>query len=523
MKSTGYNKRLFTLISILASIFVYTGAVAIYFYANGWRLDPQGEIFIKTGVLTVQSDPSLANIYIEGKQEGRTPKSVSLPVGTYNISAYRSGYVQWEKNIEIKEEKSTPVHPWLIKEKILESNMFSLSQKTYVNSWINESQNYIYFLTKQPLTTGLLYRYELYRFDINTTFWDLGSNPKIVLTLDLPQESEIGLDLSPNGILAVLQITDATSTKSYLLDSTQSSNLASMDELNISALSSYKMSWSLNNQYLMFDSNTDLISYDISRQTRYLLIKKEEDKSYIWSTDEQGYFYKVDENTENQNEDVYAYLLIQQQMDGSNSKVLVDDLYFQKDKGYIDQYKDDSKEGKYAPFTNSPQSTKSVGKLQSIRIHQGAKGIYLRTETSAYWYSMDNQKYYLISPYPSQFVQFSPDNYKLIFKDTQGYNVFTFNKQDGDHTVELGSKNIKGLDTDSTNVNWISNSSYIWYEKDNVLYIADKDGDNQVEILKELDTLKYFVITISSDKVYTFYSENKDTSDDIYIDSYLFR
>ena len=523
MKSTGYNKRLFTFISILASIFVYTGAVAIYFYANGWRLDPQGEIFIKTGVLTVQSDPSLANIYIEGKQEGRTPKSVSLPVGTYNISAYRSGYIQWEKSIEIKEEKSTPVHPWLIKEEILKSNIFSLSEKIYVNSWIDETQNYIYFLTKQPLTTSLLYRYELYRFDINTTFWDLGSNPKIVLTLDLAKESKVGLELSPNGLLAVLHITDTTSTKSYLLDSTQSSNLASMKELNISALSSYKMSWSLNNHYLMFDSNTDLISYDISKQTKYLLIKKEEGKTYIWSTDEQGYFYKVDENTDNKNDDVYSYLLIQQQMDGSNSKVLVDDLYFQKDKGYIEQYRDGSKEGMYAPFTNSPQSTKSVGRLQSVRIHQGAKGIYIRTETSAYWYSMDNQKYYLISPYPSQFVQFSPDNYKLIFKDTQGYNVFTFNKEDGDHTQELGSKNIKGLDSNSTNVNWISNSTYIWYERDNTLYIADKDGDNQVKILKDLDTLKYFVITISSDKVYTFYSQSKDTFDNIYIDSYLFR
>ena len=202
MKSSGYNKRLFTLISILASIFVYTGAVAIYFYANGWRLDPQGEIFIKTGVLTVQSDPSLANVYVEGKQEGRTPKSISLPVGTYNISVYRSGYVQWEKSIEIKEERSTPVQPWLIKEEILKSNIFSLSEKTYVNSWINDSQNYIYFLTKSPLTTSLLYRYELYRFDINTTFWDLSSNPKVVLTLDLAQENTV--DIFNSSILAKL-------------------------------------------------------------------------------------------------------------------------------------------------------------------------------------------------------------------------------------------------------------------------------------------------------------------------------
>ena len=524
MKNTDDKKRLYTLLSLFFSLLIYVGAVALYFYAHGWRIDPIDQMIVKTGVLTVDSDPFLANLYIEGEDEGRTPKSISLPVGKYDISVYRSGYREWKKNIEIKEEKSTPVRAWLIKEDITKTNNYLLQDKEYLNSWIDENKNHLYFLTRYQLSTSEFYRYELYRFDINTAFWDLSSNPKIVLTFDSTTDANISLTLAPNGLLSLLRISNGNITTNYLLDSTQSTNLNSLEELDIRTLANYTMTWSRDSRYLMFESKNDLLSYDVERKTRYLLIKKDENKEYIWSTDEQGFFYEIQEGTENLNTDVYSYLLIQHQMDGSNTKVLVDNLYFQKDGSYLNQYKDDTTLLKYAPFTNSPQSTKSVGKLLSMRINQNAKGIYLQTETSSYWYNIDTKKYHLISAYSSELIKFAPDNYKLIFKDTQGYNVFTFLKEDGDHTVEIGAKVIKGVDTSSTQVNWISDSSYIWYVKDNSMYIADKDGDNTLAILTDIDTLKHFVVTISKEKVFTFYTQDTLTGlQNLLIDTYLLK
>ena len=109
MRKNEYNKKLFSLNSVLASIFVYTGAIAIYFYANGWRFGDSNQLFIKTGVLTVESTPFLASLYIDGEPEGRTPKSVSLPVGEHRISLSRDGYTECIKNVENKELKSTPI------------------------------------------------------------------------------------------------------------------------------------------------------------------------------------------------------------------------------------------------------------------------------------------------------------------------------------------------------------------------------------------------------------------------------
>ena len=107
------SKKILTLISVLASIGVYAGAVLVYLYANGWRVDPFNQQVVKTGVLTVESDPFLATLSINGQSRGRTPRSTSLNVGEYDISVKRDGYREWKKKVEIKEEKSTNIYHWL--------------------------------------------------------------------------------------------------------------------------------------------------------------------------------------------------------------------------------------------------------------------------------------------------------------------------------------------------------------------------------------------------------------------------
>ena len=448
---------------------------------------------------------------------GRTPKSTSLPVGNYEISVYRQGYVEWRKKVEIKEEKSTPVYPWLVRDSISREDIYTLQDKEYINSWYNASKTHLYFLTRYIVETEQIYRYELYRFDINTAFWDLSPNPKVVLTYDTTSETQFTLLPSPNGLTSLLNITDPTSSRYYLLDSTTSSTLDILDELDLSTISSFNITWSLDSKYLLFESDTELISLDTKTLNRYLLLQKEEGKQYIWNTDIHGYFYSLSENISEEN--IYSYSLIQQLMDGTSTKTLIEKMYFQRDLEYIEIYRKGTDTKLYLPFTNSIQSTKSVGKVTNIEVNQDSKGIYIQTETSSYWYNIESKKYYLISPYPSQLIQFSLDHYKLIFKDTQGYSVFTFDKEDGDHTTEIGAKTIEGLQGDVQSINWISNSLYIWYVKDNGMYIADKEGENVVKVLDGIDTLKFYIITVSREKIYTFYTLDSG----IYIDTYFLK
>lgn len=525
MEESKLDKRLLSFISLFATVFILAGSALIYLYANGWRLDPLNRSVIRTGVLTVESEPFLADVFVNSEEKGRTPRSMSLPVGIYSINVRKSGYIDWNKDIEIKEEKSTPVLPWLIRSEIAKENVFTLEDEKYIKSWINESYDHIFILTSKTESKSNTYTYKIWRYDVNTTFWDLSPNPEVVFTLETKTPTTLDMLLSPNGQLAVLTVKDEDGTTKYYLDSNQTSTLANLEVLPIGAFSSYTTTWAKNNRYLMFESDEELISFNIERETRYLLFKKNDDRKYIWTTDEQGYFYQLELNREfKDNDSVYAYILTQTEMDGSNPKILVNDLFFQKNVEYIKAYQEDAEEMEYTFFTNSPESTKSVGDIDSIHINQNAQGVYISTDQASYWYSMEEKKYILISPHPSSFVQFANDNLKLIYKQGTEYGVFVFDKEESNHTIEIGAKRIKNVSGDAKDVRWISSSSYITFVEDNSLYIADKDGDNKTVLLNSVDEKVLVGINFAKDRVFTLEVEPSATDKNlntINIDTYI--
>lgn len=492
------KKKLVSMLSIFGTLIVYIGAITIYMYANGWRIDPFNQQVLKTGVLTVESDPFLATLYIEGEEKGRTPKSASLNVGQYNISVTRDGYVQWNKKIEIKEEKSTTVYPWLIKSERSIEEISILDNQEVINTWVNDNQDRVFFLTK--ITNEASTTFNIWLYNLNTTFWDLSLNPKTILSFELATQPEISLLPSPNGNYLLLNIKDGETYSTYLMDISKNISLEETPKLEISQFSGYDISWSLNNKYLMFESDTDLISFNIDKQTKYLLIKKVEGNRYIWSTDEQGYFYTVETAKDLETEKVYAYVLTQEEMDGSNPKVLVKDLFFQKNKEYLERYMEESSVNKYSAFTNSTASTRSVGEVENFVVNQTAQGIYIKTDSASYWYNIRTKRYLLISPYVSNLVEFSKDNAKLLFKDELGYGVFTFSNEEGNPSVEIGGKEISGLDTkEVNNIRWLSNSYNLLVVEKGIVYIIDKEGDNKTQILENTENISYLGVTDSKD------------------------
>jgi hypothetical protein len=287
------SKKMVRIASIFASLLVFVGAVLVYMYANGWRIDLFEQRVLKTGVLTVESDPFLATLTVDGDNIGRTPKSSSLNIGKYDILITRDGYFEWKKRVEIKEEKSTNVYPWLIKNPIEKENIYNIDNRTYIQSWENENKDRILILTSRIIDEVGTLEYELWLYSVNTTFWDLSQNPKVILSFQSIETPTIELLPSPEGTLWVLNYTEGEKTTTYLLDTSVVSTLQNLLVLNISEFNAYKMEWAENSQYLMFESDHHLISFNIQRQTRYLLIKKTPDTEYIWNTDEQGYFYTL--------------------------------------------------------------------------------------------------------------------------------------------------------------------------------------------------------------------------------------
>ncbi len=58
---------------------------------------------IDTGVLAIESSPSGAEVYVEGKLKGSTPLDLyNFPVGSYDVLIKKEGYMDFEKRITIR-------------------------------------------------------------------------------------------------------------------------------------------------------------------------------------------------------------------------------------------------------------------------------------------------------------------------------------------------------------------------------------------------------------------------------------
>lgn len=73
-------------------------------------------------------------------------------------------------------------------------------------------------------------------------------------------------------------------------------------------------------------------------------------------------------------------------------------------------------------------------------------------------------------------------------------------------------------------LNWVSNSLYLWYLNNNSMYIIDVDGDNKIEVLTDMEDIKYISLNTSRDRISSFTVRGIDeNSDEIAIDSLLIR
>ena len=218
--------------SILITLAIYTGAIFIFFYVSGWRIDLMDQSIKKTGVLTVESSPILADIYVDDEYRGRTNKSMTLDIGEYNIKVSKEGYFDWNKKVDIIEEKSTPVFPFLIKSELKEENIYN-SETLVKKYWADGNNNNLVFLTETETEFNLFY------YSLNSTFLPRNSLPTNILTIPKINEdyliTDINLKLSPSGDLAILKISkeDPDDIERFIIPTKSEIPYISLDEYSI--------------------------------------------------------------------------------------------------------------------------------------------------------------------------------------------------------------------------------------------------------------------------------------------------
>lgn len=96
------KQRILILLSTFLVIGVF-GYLAILL-ARGYRFDIKTLKFNPNGIIVIKSDPTGAQIFIDGNLKGATDSNISLAPGTYDVNIKKDGYIPWYKRLQVEKE-----------------------------------------------------------------------------------------------------------------------------------------------------------------------------------------------------------------------------------------------------------------------------------------------------------------------------------------------------------------------------------------------------------------------------------
>lgn len=103
---------------ILATTFLIVGTVGVVvtLFARGYRLSLQDDTISlsPSGLLVANSDPTGAQVFINGELKTATDNTISIPPGTYDISIKKEGFLEWKKRLTIEKETVSQIDAYLV-------------------------------------------------------------------------------------------------------------------------------------------------------------------------------------------------------------------------------------------------------------------------------------------------------------------------------------------------------------------------------------------------------------------------
>jgi len=95
---------------LLAVTFILGGTLVAILYLRGFKIDTKKKAITRTGLLVVESIPSGAQVFLDGRLTSATNTTIGyLTPKKYQLKLTKEGYISWEKEIEIRADLTTEV------------------------------------------------------------------------------------------------------------------------------------------------------------------------------------------------------------------------------------------------------------------------------------------------------------------------------------------------------------------------------------------------------------------------------
>jgi hypothetical protein len=406
--------------------------------ASGFRISYADNklSFQRTGMIILASHPFGADIFLNGKSEGKktgyfffpTKMSSILP-GDYTISLKKDGYKTWEDVVSVVPNLVTRInYALLFKENLdLKELSFPSDVKIIPNAEKNNLNNdMILSKTENGLTT--LYIYDANK-DTSKKIWP----PEEQLTESLTNNSEItGVKLNKGNDRVIIYLKNGETTSYGLIDfSTEVSTLIFLESKFEKAFS--KLVWSTTDpSQLLALSDAGLYIINLKDNSISDLIAS----SVVDFSVEKNkqIYYIVDKSA--------SFSLFQMNLDGNNKKLISEKIA--KSKTYKISYSSKANALAILPYDD--------------------KGLYIYNGISE---QMSPTK---LSEDSLDF-EWSNDSEKIYYSDGKIIKNYNFEKQKSSQ-VDMG-ENILSID-------WYYDNFHYLVQTENGLFVIDYDGSNKV-------------------------------------------
>lgn len=108
-----YRRRFGKFPSLWPLIFIALGTIAVILYGRGYRPDLKENTIKSTGLISTTSDPTGAQVFVDGKLTTATNNSFNLDPGWYTVKISQEGYISWEKRLRVQGEIVTRADAFL--------------------------------------------------------------------------------------------------------------------------------------------------------------------------------------------------------------------------------------------------------------------------------------------------------------------------------------------------------------------------------------------------------------------------
>jgi hypothetical protein len=213
--------------------------------------------------------------------------------------------------------------------------------------------------------------------------------------------------------------------------------LGNLEKLPLSLTNSAFTYWAKDSNLIFESVESPFEITKVSVENLATTVLLESNRGFIWTTDENGDFYYLQETESSSLSDANytEYSLYAVNANGEQQAILPS-IFTIFTNEFIDV--DDISELQ-TPFKNSSQNTRFAGSIIDFHIDNNNKNFIFETDFAIYRYDIETKMFTLMDNQTGHYIATDEDETQMLYSTNDGLNIFIYDKEEADPITQLGS------------------------------------------------------------------------------------